>query len=599
MPKAKVIEKLKGDPQMPLRHSAEHVMHTAMQFLYPRLKKVMGPPIENGFYLDFDLNQKISSDDFPKIEKVMREIIDADMPFEKHRVSFESARRLFEKNPYKLDTVNEIRGRGEEITLYSMGKEGDRYYDLDLCAGPHVKSTKDVKAFRLLSAAGAYYKGDEKNKMLQRVYGTAFNSQEKLDQYLHQLDEAKDRDHRKLGRELDLFIFSNEVGPGLPLWTPKGNVIREEIEAWAKETEKVQGYVRVATPHIARHTLYEISGHLPYYKDDMYSPMNIDGEDYYLKGMNCPHHHMIYKSKSRSYKELPIRLAEYGTVYRYEGSGSLFGLMRVRALQQNDAHIYCSEGQAENEFLQVLKLHEYYYNTLGLTKNDYHISFGLPDPGNKDKYHGDKKIWVKAEQMMRRACVESGIRTVDEVGSAAFYGPKTDFVIKSSIGREFAISTNQLDLFMPQRFELEYVDKDGSKKLAVVIHRAPLGSHERFIGFLIEHFGGAFPIWLSPTQVVVIPISEKHIDYALKTEQRLKMQNVRVEVDTRDETMQSKIRDAQLQKAPYMLIVGDREVQNRQVSVRLRDGRNLGMIDEDEIVDKIVKLYRSKSLELW
>ncbi|KKU29770.1 MAG: Threonine-tRNA ligase [candidate division WWE3 bacterium GW2011_GWA1_46_21] len=595
----KVIEKLKDDPLMPLRHSAEHVLHMAMQELYPSLKKVMGPPIENGYYLDFDLDEKVSAEYFPKIEARMQEIVDANLPIKRHESSFEEASQIFKDNPYKLATLAEIKDRGEEVTLYSMGDEGGTHHEVDLCAGPHVKSTGGVKAFKLLSVAGAYYKGSEKNKMLQRIYGTAFDSKENLDEYLKNLEEAKNRDHRKLGKDLELFTFSEEVGPGLPLWMPKGNVIREELENWAKETEKDRGYARVATPHIAKHTLFEISGHLPYYKADMYSPMDIDGEEYYLKGMNCPHHHMIYKAKPRSYKELPLRFSEYGMVYRYEDSGSLFGLMRVRALQQNDAHIYCTQEQAVDEFLAVLKLHEYYYNILGLTKDDYFIAVGLPDPAKKDKYHGDIQTWKKAEDMMRKACEMSGIRTVDDIGGAAFYGPKTDFTVTSSVGREFAISTNQLDLFMPQRFNLEYTAPDGSKKLVAVIHRAPLGSHERFVGFLIEHFAGAFPVWLSPVQATIIPISQKHTDYAQSLASQMKAQNLRTEVDNRDETMQAKIRDAQLQKVPYMLIVGDREVQNAEVSVRLRGGKDLGAKPAAEAIAKLKKVYNDKSLEVW
>ncbi len=596
--KIKVIEKLKNDPLMPLRHTCEHVLHTAMQELYPKLKKVMGPPIEDGFYFDFDLDEKITPTEFEKIEKRMQEIIDAKLEVYHHEVSEAEAKEIFKNNEYKLNTIDEIKDRGEMIGLYSLGKEGDTHYDLDLCAGPHVDNVSAIKAFKLLSVAGAYYKGDEKNKMLQRIYGTAFDSQEKLDNYLKMLEEAEKRDHRKLGKELDLFIFSDLVGPGLPLWTPKGTIIRDEIENWAKETEIKWGYVRVATPHIAKHTLFETSGHLPYYKDDMYSPMNIDGEDYYMKGMNCPHHHMIFKSKPRTYKELPLRFAEYGMVYRYEQSGTLFGLMRVRALQQNDAHIYCTEEQAEEEFLKVLQLHEYYYNILGLNRSDYHIAFGLPDSEKRDKYHGDKQTWDRAEKIMRNACLKSGIKTVDDIGGAAFYGPKTDFVIKSAIGREFAISTNQLDLFMPQRFNLEYTAQDGNKHLAAVIHRAPLGSHERFIGFLIEHFAGAFPVWLSPVQAVIIPIGKNHIDYANKIKESLDSENIRVEINDKDETMQAKIREAQLQKVPYMLIVGDKEVEANSVSVRLRTGESIPSSSVESIKNRIKEMITTKSLNL-
>ena len=596
---SKVKEELENDPLMPLRHTAEHVLHLAMQELYPSLKKAMGPPIEEGFYFDFDLDEKVSSDDFVKIEKRMQELIDADLPVTLVHSSVKEAKDIFKDNPFKLEWLQEIHNRGEEVTLYEMGEKDGKHYDLDLCAGPHARSTGEVKAFKLLSVAGAYWKGNEKNKMLTRIYGTAFDTKEKLEKYLKNLEEQKKRDHRKLGQELELFTFSEEVGPGLPLWTPKGNVIREELEKWAKDTEKKLGYMRVATPHIAKHTLFEISGHLPYYRDDMYNPMDIEGEEYFLKGMNCPHHHMIFKSKPKSYKDLPLRYAEYGMVYRFEQSGTLFGLMRVRAIQQNDAHIYCTLEQAEDEFLKVLELHEFYYNTLGLTKDDYYIAFGLPDTNKKEKYHGDKATWDKAEELMRKACKRSGIRSVDDVGGAAFYGPKTDFTIRSSIGREFAISTNQLDLFMPQRFNLEYTDKDGSKKLCVVIHRAPLGSHERFIGFLIEHFGGAFPVWLSPVQVQIIPISEKQIDYAIKLQNMFIERNLRAEVDDRSETIQAKIRDAQLQKIPYMLVVGDREVQNNEVSVRLRTGEDLKAKPLTEVLAKIEDIYLTKSLKLW
>ena len=598
MAKKKVIEQLKDDPLMPLRHSAEHVLHMAMQELHPQLKKVMGPPIEDGFYFDFDLDEAVSPKDFPKIEALMQEIVDAKLDIKKIESSAKEAQKIFQGNKYKLNTITEIEKRGEKLTLYQIGKEGGKHYDLDLCSGPHVKNTKEVAAFKLLSVAGAYYKGTEKNKMLQRIYGTAFDSKEKLQEFLKNQELAKARDHRKLGQELELFTFAEDVGPGLPLWLPKGNIIREEIEKWAIETEKEWGYVRVSTPHIGKSNLYLTSGHLPYYKDDMFSAIDVDGEEYYLKGMNCPHHHMIYKSKQRSYKELPLRMAEYGMVYRYEPSGTLFGLMRVRALEQNDAHIYCAEEDAEEEFLQALKLHEHYYNMLGLTKNDYFLVIGLPDEEKRDKYHGDKKIWAKAEKMMRNAIEKSGISAREDVGGAAFYGPKIDFNIVSSTGREFGISTNQLDLFMPERFKLEYVDSDGSKKRPVVIHRAPLGSHERFIGFLIEHFGGAFPVWLSPVQVAVIPVSEKSVEYARGVSSSLKEAGLRTELDERSESMGAKIRDAQNQKIPYMLVVGEKEAKNGTVSVRLRSGEDKGEIKLDKFIPMISDIISDRSLEL-
>lgn len=596
---SKVTNELKDDPLMPLRHTAEHVLHTVMQKMYPNLKKVMGPPIEDGFYMDFDLNYKVTPEDLPKIEAEMQKMIDANLPIVHNEVSPEEAKKLFAGNPYKLENIREIEFRGEKVSVYETGDPSSPYYDLDLCAGPHVKSTGEIKAFKLLSIAGAYYKGDEKNKMLQRIYGTAFDTQEALDQYLFNLEEAKKRDHRKLGKELDLFTFADEVGPGLPLWTPNGTIIREELEKWAKETEEKWGYKRVATPHIARHTLYELSGHLPYYKDDMYPAMSIEGEDYYLKGMNCPHHHMIYKSQIRSYRDLPLRLAEYGTVYRYEASGTLQGLMRVRSIAQNDAHIYCAVDEAEEEFYQSLKLYEYYYSTLGISRDNYFAYFGLPDPKKSAKYHGDKALWDKAEQITRSAMERFGMHYVEDIGGAAFYGPKIDIAIRSSIGKEYAISTAQTDLFMPIRFNLEYVDKDGSTKTPAVIHRAPLGSHERFIGFLIEHFGGNFPLWLSPKQIKVIPISEKNREYAQKVAGILKGKSLRVDMDDRDETMQAKIRDAQLKKIPYMLVVGAKEEAEDSVNVRLRDGTTPGMVKTLEFAQKAGEKYLTKALDLW
>ncbi|OGC50095.1 threonine--tRNA ligase [candidate division WWE3 bacterium RIFCSPHIGHO2_01_FULL_40_23] len=595
---SKMKKELKNDPLMPMRHSCEHVLHQAMVELYPGLKRAMGPATAEGFYHDFDYDGKISEEDFSKIEERMTEIIRRDLPFIKEEISVNEAKKLFSDNEYKLDWINDIKDRGEKLTIYWTGKPHEKGSNVDLCAGPHVSSTGKIGPFKLLSIAGAYWHGNEKNKMLTRIYGTCFEKKEDLDKYLKQLEEAKKRDHRKLGQELDLFSFADEVGPGLVLWSPKGAIIREELEKLAKETEKKLGYQRVATPHIAKHTLFEISGHLPYYKDDMYSPMMIEGEEYYLKGMNCPHHHMIYKSKKRSYKELPLRYAEYGMVYRFEQSGALFGLMRVRSICQNDAHIYCTEEQAEEEFLKVLELHDFYYKLFGLTRDDYYIVMGLPDPKKKDKYHGDKALWDKAEKLMRGAISKSGMHSVDDIGGAAFYGPKIDINIRSVTGREFGASTNQLDLYMPGRFNLTYTDKDGSEKLCVAIHRAPLGSHERFIGFLIEHFAGAFPVWLSPVQVKIIPISENELSYARKIEANLDEAGLRAEVDDRSETMQAKIRDAQLQKVPYMFIIGKKESEAGTISIRLRTGENIPDVKEDEAIGRVLKMYKERSLDL-
>jgi len=571
-----------------LRHTAEHVLHTAMQNLYPKLKKAMGPATPEGFYFDFDSDDKISEEDFPKIEKEMQKLIDQDLPMIQEDISVEKAQEIFKDNPYKLEWVDEIEKRWEKVSIYKMGE-----IDLDLCSGPHIESTGRIKAFKLLSVAGAYWHGDEKNKMLQRIYGTVFPTQDELDEYLKNLELAKLHDHRKLGKELELFAISDDVGQGLILWLPKGNIIKEEIENWAKQTEKEWGYQRVTTPNITKSGLYYTSGHLPYYKADMYPPMTLDdGQEYYLKPMNCPHHHMIYKSKPRSYKDLPLRLAEYGTCYRYEASGELFGLMRVRGFSQNDSHIYCTEEQAVEEFVQVMKLHESYYRSLGI--KDYYLELALRDPTDTKKYHGNEEMWKLAEKLMREAVKRVDIPMVEKVGSAAFYGPKIDFIIKTSIGREFAISTNQIDLFMGERFGLNYVDSDGTEKTPVIIHRAPLGSHERFIGFLIEHFGGNFPTWLTPVQVKVLPITERHMPYAVSVMEKLKEAGIRAELDDRNERLQAKIRDSQMEKVSYMFIVGDREAEAKAVAVRKRDGTDLGSQNLEDFIQTLKKEIDNK-----
>ncbi|HBF67169.1 MAG: Threonine-tRNA ligase [Candidatus Magasanikbacteria bacterium GW2011_GWA2_46_17] len=552
-----------------LRHSCAHLLAAAVMELWPHAKRTIGPAIENGFYFDFDFGAtKISEADFPALEQKMNELLKSWKGFERHELDAQAAKKEYPDNEFKHELIDEFTADGSKVSFYKSGA----YWDL--CRGGHVEHPRNaLKHFKLLSVAGAYWRGNEKNKMLTRIYGTCFPTKKELDAHLHMLEEAKKRDHRKIGQDLDLFTFADEVGPGLPLWKPKGTTIREELETWAKETEKKWGYERVSTPHIAKHTLFEISGHLPYYKDDMYSPMDIDGENYYLKGMNCPHHHMIYKSSPKSYRNLPLRYAEYGMVYRYEQSGTLFGIMRVRALQQNDAHIYCTQEQAEEEFLTVLKLHEYYYNALGLGKEDYYITIGLPDESKRDKYHGDKELWNRAETVMRSAIEKSGIRSVNDVGGAAFYGPKIDFIIRSAVGREFAISTVQLDLYMPTRFNLDYTDQNGNKKLCAVIHRAPLGSHERFIGFLIEHYGGAFPVWLSPVQVALLSVSDQHNDFVLEEARQLKEKGIRVEVDSSSETIGKKIRNAETQKIPYMIVMGEKERTGGDWQVRVRGKR--------------------------
>lgn len=575
-----------------LRHSTSHLLAAAVTAIWPKAKPTLGPPIDDGFYYDFDFGKiKISEEDFPKIEAEMAKILSGWNSFKKEEVSTAEAKKRFKGNPYKQELIAEISKAGQKLTLFTSGDF------IDLCRGGHIENpNKQIKFFKLLSVAGAYWRGDEKNQMLTRIYGTVFPSQKELDEYLNNLELAKARDHRKLGKELELFTISEEVGPGLVLWLPKGNIVKEEIEAWAKKIEKDWGYQRVTTPNITKSGLYYTSGHLPYYKDDMYPPMKLkDGEEYYLKPMNCPHHHMVFASKIRSYKELPLRLAEYGTCYRYEASGELFGLLRVRGFAQNDAHIYCTEEQAVDEFISVMKLHEYYYKTLGIT--EYHLVLSLRDPKNKKKYHGDESMWKKAEALMRKAASRVKIPMVEDVGSAAFYGPKIDFVIRSSIGREFGISTNQIDLFMGKRFKLAYVDAKGNKKTPVIIHRAPLGSHERFIGFLIEHWGGAFPTWLAPVQVKILPITDKNLKYAKAVADVLSKEEIRWELDERAETLQAKIRDAQLAKVPYMLILGGKEEQGSSVAVRKRSGKDLGAVPLNKFVSEIKEEIGSKSID--
>lgn len=573
----------------PLRHTCEHVLHTAMQNLYPKLKKAMGPATAEGFYFDFDLDAKISEADFPKIETEMHKLIALNLPLKQEYFAPAEAKKLFKNNPYKLDWLEQITQRGEKISLYRMGGK-----DVDLCSGPHVKSTGEIKAFKLLSVAGAYWHGDETKKMLTRIYGTAFYSQKELDEYLKLLEEAKKRDHRKLGAQLEIFSISEEVGQGLILWLPKGQIIKDELENWAKQTEDKWGYQRVTTPNIGKTGLYKTSGHLPYYKNDMYPVMKGEkGEEYILKPMNCPHHHQIYKSKPRSYKELPLRLAEFGTCYRYEASGELFGLMRVRGFTQNDSHIYCAEDQAVEEFVSVMKLHQYYYRHLGIT--NYHLELALRDPKNKHKYSGNDAMWEKAEKLMRLAAAKVKIPMVISIGNAAFYGPKIDFIIASSIGREFAISTNQIDLFMGERFQLKYTDSDGQDKIPVIIHRAPLGSHERFIAFLIEHFAGNFPTWLTPVQVKILPISDKQNKYAQTIADQLKLNHIRVELDDRAEALGAKIRDAQLEKVSYMLILGNQEQKSKTLSIRNRAGKQT-KLDIDKFIATIKQEIYAKIL---
>ena len=601
MKKQKVIDTLKkDDPLFALRHSAEHVMHMAIEQLFQGAQKVMGPPIENGFYGDFDYTGKITEEDFLSIEQKMRDIIDANLPIKIREASYKELKEIFQDNPYKWEMIEELEKDKAKPTVCEIGEKGGKYYDIDLCAGNHVGRTSDIKAFKLLSVAGAYWRGSEQNKMLTRIYATAFDSQDELDRHLELLEEQKKRDHRAINKNLEIFALFEEIGPGLPVWLPNGMIVREELENWGKETEEKWGYVRVSTPFMTKRKLFELSGHVPYFEEEMYKvkvPGEQEEEEYFIKPMNCPFHHLIFASKPRTYKELPLKIAEYGTVARYENRGAINGILRPRLFCQNDAHVYCSEDQAVDVFLEIMNLHKYYYETLGL--NDYHIELDLRDPTKMDKYHGNEEMWQKAEKITREALDKSGIKYTVVNEGAAHYGPKMDFKIKSAIGTEYGISTNQIDLFMPERFGLKYIDKDGKEKPVIVQHRAPLGSSERFVGFLMEHFAGNFPVWLCPIQVKIIPIGDKHAQYAKEVSQQLKAKHLRSEVDDRAETMQSKIRDAQMKKIPYMLIVGDKEIENHQVSVRLRTEENLGAKPLDEVIAKIEEIYLTKSLNLW
>ena len=575
-----------------LRHSTAHLLAAAVLKLYPEVKNTIGPAIEDKFYYDFDFgNIKINDEDLSKIETEMHKIIKTWKGFEKHNVSKEAALKEFSNNEYKVELINEISAKGEEISIYQSGEFRD------LCRGGHVDNpAEEIKFFKLLSIAGAYWRGDEKNKMLVRIYGTAFSTSEELEIYLNLLEEAKKRDHRKIGKELELFFFDEEIGKGLPIWLPKGNIIKEELENWAKQTESAWGYDRVTTPVITKESLFYTSGHLPLYKDSMYAPIEIEGENYYLKPMNCPFHHKVFSSKLRSYKELPVRVAEYGLCHRYEDSGSLFGLMRVRGMEMNDAHIYCSYEDAVSEFIQVIKLHEFYYQALGI--KDYHMELALRDPKNMDKYHGSEEDWQLAEKMTREAMEKSGVPYTVVNEGAAFYGPKMDFQIKSATGRMFTASTNQLDLYMPKKFELKYTDKDGSEKTPVVIHRAPLGTHERFIGFLIEQFAGAFPVWMSPTQVMVIPVSDKFEEYSNEVVKSLKMLGVRASLDDRSETLGARVRDAQNEKVPYMAIIGQKEVESATITLRKRNSKDLVLMTKADFEALVLNKIKDKSIEL-
>jgi threonyl-tRNA synthetase len=579
----------KADKLHNLRHSLAHLLAAAVLELYPDTKNTIGPSIEDGFYYDFEFSSPISDKDLPKIEKKMKEILKSWKEFQSEGKSPKEAKEHFKKNEYKVELIDEIVGKGEKITFYTCGKF------TDLCRGGHLENPAkeiDPDSFKLDRVAGAYWRGDEKNKMLTRIYGLAFATKEELEAYITQREEAEKRDHRELGKKLQLFTFDEEIGKGLPIWLPKGNIIKEELENWAKETERQWDYQRVTTPIITKESLFYTSGHLPLYKESMYAPISIEEENYYIKPMNCPFHHKIFSAIPRSYKELPLRLAEYGWCHRYEDSGSLFGMMRVRGMQMNDAHIYVTHEQAIQEFVNVIKLHEYYYKILGIEK--YEMELSLRDPKKLDKYHGEEKDWKLAEEMTIKAMEVSGVPFKIVHEGAAFYGPKMDFQIYSSIGRSFTASTNQLDLYMGKRFKLEYTDKDGSRKTPYIIHRAPLGTHERFIGFLVEHFAGNFPLWLSPMQVKVIPVRSNHNEYAKEIFDLLKENNIRAELDDGDSNLGGKVRDAKNNKIPYWIVIGDKEIEAKKITLESRDKGQLGQVSKEELLQKLLEEIKTK-----
>lgn len=595
--KQKVIQKLKNDPLMPLRHTAEHVLHTSMQIMYPELKKVMGPPIATGFYFDFDLDQSISPNDFEKIELLMQKIIDADLEINQKEVSIDEAKELFKDNQYKLDTIDEIKQRNEKITLYSIGYEGHEYFDLDLCAGPHIKSTGGVKAFKLLSVAGAYYKGDENNKMLQRIYGTAFDSIQALSDYIESLEDAKEYDHRKLGQQLDLFAFSDLVGKGLVMYTPKGTIVKNELQKALFDICKKYGAQEVNIPHMAKIDLYKISGHAEKFSEELFTVKTHFDEEFVLKPVNCPHHTQIYASKPRSYRDLPINYIESTQQHRDEKPGAMMGLNRTRSFEIDDGHTFCTPEQIKQVVIDLITIIEQFYTELSMWGNHW-VSLSFRDPNTPEKYIGDIKDWETAQNMMQQINTELNLGGKIMVGEAALYGPKIDFMLKDAMGNDRQLGTVQIDFAMPQRFGLTYTDSDGKDKTPVMIHRAILGSYGRFIANLLEQTKGNLPLWLAPTQVIILPISEHQNEFATEIKDKLLQNEIRVEVDIKNDKIGQKIRNAQLQKVPYMLIVGKKEQESNTVSVRLRTEQDLGAMSLDEFIDKVKSNIESKSLDL-
>jgi threonyl-tRNA synthetase len=569
-------------------HSSAHLMAEAIEAVFPGVKFGIGPAIETGFYYDIDLGEKpVTNDDLAILEQKMRELAQRDVPFIREEVSWEKAVEHFRKkgDPYKLELLEGL--KGQTISLYHHGNF------TDLCAGPHLPSTRKIKAIKLLTIAGAYWRGSEKNKMLQRIYGVTFPSQKELDQHLFALEEAKRRDHRKLGTELEIFLLTPKVGGGLPLWLPKGTILRETLENFLREEQRRRNYKPVVTPHIGNLNLYKTSGHYPYYKDSQFAPIKVEDEEYLLKPMNCPHHFMIYASKPRSYRELPLRLAEFGTVYRYEQSGELNGLSRVRSFTVDDSHIFLRQDQLKEEIKNVIDLIQYVFETLGF--KDFRTRLSFRDAQNKDKYGGDDALWVRAEKDLKEAADEKNLQYKIAIGEAAFYGPKLDFLVKDSLGRAWQLGTVQVDYVMPQRFDLEFIGSDSQKHKPVVVHRAPFGSLERFIAILIEHYAGAFPVWLSPIQAAVMSITDAQLDYAKEVASELEQAGVRVELDERNEKIGYKIRDWETKKVPFMVVIGDKEKASGNVSVRQHKVGDKGLMSREAFRVMMTELNKKRS----
>jgi threonyl-tRNA synthetase len=593
---AELLESVSYTPLQRMRHSAAHVMAEAVQEIFPDARFAIGPAIEDGFYYDFDLPRALTPDDLPEIEQRMARIVAGKYPFKRDRWTREKALEYFRDKGqiYKVEIIENL--PDAEVGIYQQNNF------LDLCRGPHVENTGQIGPFKLMRVAGAYWRGDEHRPMLQRLYGTAWFTQEELDQYLWRLEEAQKRDHRKLGRELKLFVLSDELPAGVPMFLPRGEMLRHLMESYVRETQERYGYQHVWTAHLGKVRLYKTSKHWYTYRENMFPVMQGEQESseddaFVLKPMNCPHHITLYKTQMHSYRELPVRYAEFATLYRYEKAGTLTGLARVRSLTQDDAHVFLRPDQIQEEFDRAVNLTLEVFNTYGLT--DYWIALSLRDPLKKEDYVGSDEVWDQAEAALQGAVENKGIEYKAVLGEAAFYGPKVDFMVRDALGREWQCSTIQLDFIQPENFGLEYIGEDGQPHRPIIIHRAVTGSTERFMALIIEHFAGAFPAWLAPAQAMVIPIADRHIEYANKVLETLKAAGIRAEVDVRGERMNAKVRDAQMQKIPYMLVVGDKEAADNAVAVRLRSNENLGATPLSDFIEHITEIIKTKSQELW